>query len=77
MILVVQADAPADFEKWVEAQRADAPLPTTPPASHGQELVVTHPQILALVSELTEKRRSVVEAILQGLGEGHDGMSYV
>jgi len=42
-----------------------------------QELVVTHPQILALVSELSEKRRSAIDAILQGEGEGHDGMSFV
>jgi len=47
------------------------------PGEKFQELVVTHPQILALVSELTEKRKSVVEAILQGFGEGHDGMSFV
>jgi CRP-like cAMP-binding protein len=47
------------------------------PRESFQELVVTHPQILALVSELTEQRRSAVEAILQGLGEGHDGMSFV
>jgi CRP-like cAMP-binding protein len=47
------------------------------PRESFQELVVTHPQILALVSELTEKRKSAVEAILQGLGEGHDGMSFV
>jgi len=47
------------------------------PGEKFQELVVTHPQILALVSELTEKRKSVVEAILQGLGAGHDGMSFV
>jgi len=42
-----------------------------------QELVVTHPQILALVSELTEKRRTAIEAILEREGEGHDGMSFV
>jgi CRP-like cAMP-binding protein len=47
------------------------------PRESFQELVVTHPQILALVSELTEQRRSAMEAILQGLGEGHDGMSFV
>ncbi len=33
------------------------------PRESFQELVVTHPQILALVSELTEQRRSAVEAI--------------
>ena len=47
------------------------------PRDKFQELVVTHPQILALVSELSEKRRSAIEAILQGQGEGHDGMSFV
>jgi CRP-like cAMP-binding protein len=35
------------------------------PRDSFQELVVTHPQILALVSELTEKRRKAVEAILE------------
>jgi len=47
------------------------------PREKFQELVVTHPQILALVSELSEKRRSAIDAILQGQGEGHDGMSFV
>jgi CRP-like cAMP-binding protein len=47
------------------------------PRENFQELVITHPQILALVSELTEERRSAIEAILQGQGEGHDGMSFV
>ncbi|HYY52299.1 MAG TPA: cyclic nucleotide-binding domain-containing protein [Myxococcales bacterium] len=47
------------------------------PRDSFQELVVTHPQILALVSELTEKRRTAIEAILEGQGEGHDGMSFV
>jgi len=47
------------------------------PRDKFQELVVTHPQILALVSELSERRRSAIEAILQGQGEGHDGMSFV
>src|SRR5205085_12323648 len=46
------------------------------PRENFQELVVTHPQILALVSELTEQRRSALEAI-QGQGEGHDGMSFL
>jgi CRP-like cAMP-binding protein len=45
------------------------------PRENFQELVLTHPQILELVSELTEKRKSATEAILQG--EGHDGMSFV
>ncbi|MGZ6125873.1 MAG: cyclic nucleotide-binding domain-containing protein, partial [Myxococcales bacterium] len=47
------------------------------PRENFQELVITHPQILALVSELTEQRRSAIDAILQGQGEGHDGMSFV
>jgi CRP-like cAMP-binding protein len=46
------------------------------PRDSFQELVVTHPQILELVSELTEKRKSAMEAI-PGQGEGHDGMSFV
>jgi len=47
------------------------------PRENFQELVVTHPQILELVSELTERRKSATEAILHGEGEGHDGMSFV
>lgn len=47
------------------------------PRASFQELVVTHPQILELVSELTERRKSATEAILHGQGEGHDGMSFV
>ena len=47
------------------------------PRENFQELVLTHPQILELVWELTEKRKSATEAILQGQGEGHDGMSFV
>jgi CRP-like cAMP-binding protein len=47
------------------------------PRENFQELVVTHPQILELVSELTERRRGATEAILHGQGEGHDGMSFV
>ena len=47
------------------------------PRESFQELVVTHPQILALVSELTEQRRTAIEAILHGQGEGHDGMSFL
>lgn len=47
------------------------------PRENFQELVLTHPQILELVSELTERRKSATEAILQGQGEGHDGMSFV
>ena len=47
------------------------------PRENFQELVLTHPQILELVSELTEKRKSATEAVLKGQGEGHDGMSFV
>ncbi len=47
------------------------------PRENFQELVLTHPQILELVSELSEKRKGATEAILQGQGEGHDGMSFV
>ncbi len=47
------------------------------PRENFQELVLTHPQILELVSELTERRKSATEAILQGQGAGHDGMSFV
>jgi CRP-like cAMP-binding protein len=47
------------------------------PRENFQELVVTHPQILELVSELTDRRKGATEAILQGQGEGHDGMSFV
>ena len=45
------------------------------PRENFQELVLTHPQILELVSDLTEKRKSATEAILQG--DGHEGMSFV
>jgi CRP-like cAMP-binding protein len=47
------------------------------PRESFQELVLTHPQILELVSELTEQRKSATEAILSGQGPGHDGMSFV
>src|SRR6266849_6473622 len=47
------------------------------PRENFQELVLTHPQILELVAELTEQRKSATEAILQGQGAGHDGMSFV
>jgi len=47
------------------------------PRANFQELVMTHPQILELVSELSEQRRSATEAILQRHGPGHDGMSFV
>ena len=47
------------------------------PRENFQELILTHPQILELVSELTEKRKSNTEAVLSGHGPGHDGMSFV
>ena len=47
------------------------------PRENFQELVLTHPQILELVSELTEKRKSATEAILSGHGPGIDGMAFV
>ncbi len=47
------------------------------PREHFQELVLTHPQILELVSDLTEQRKSATEAILSNQGPGHDGMSFV
>ena len=47
------------------------------PRENFQELILSHPQILELVSELTEKRKSNTEAVLSGQGPGHDGMSFV
>lgn len=47
------------------------------PRENFQELVVTHPQILELVSALTEKRKNATQAILQGQGPGVDGMAFV
>ena len=44
------------------------------PRESFQELVLTHPQILELVSELTEKRKSATEAILQ---DENGGMAFV
>ena len=41
------------------------------------EMISTHPQILELVSELTDQRRSATEAILRGQGPGVDGMAFV
>jgi CRP-like cAMP-binding protein len=38
------------------------------PRESFQELVVTHPQILELVSELSERRKTAIDAILQGDG---------
>jgi CRP-like cAMP-binding protein len=47
------------------------------PRENFQELILTHPQILELVSQLSEVRRCATEAVLSGHGPGHDGMSYV
>jgi CRP-like cAMP-binding protein len=47
------------------------------PRENFQELVVTHPQILEMVSALSEKRISATQAILQGQGPGVDGMAFV
>jgi CRP-like cAMP-binding protein len=47
------------------------------PRENFQELILTHPQILELVSELTEQRKSATQAVLSGQGPGHDGMSFV
>lgn len=40
MLLYVVADAPADYERWAEAQRRPAALPTSDQARRGMELVV-------------------------------------
>jgi CRP-like cAMP-binding protein len=42
-----------------------------------QELILTHPQILELISTLTEQRKSATELVLSGQGPGIDGMSFV
>jgi CRP-like cAMP-binding protein len=47
------------------------------PRENFQELVLTHPQILDLVSALTEQRLSATQAILEGQGPGVDGMAFV
>jgi CRP-like cAMP-binding protein len=47
------------------------------PRDSFQELVVTHPQILELVSDLAEKRRTEVEAIRENQGGGQNGMSFL
>jgi CRP-like cAMP-binding protein len=47
------------------------------PRENFQELILTHPQILELVSQLSEVRKSATAAVLSGHGPGHDGMSYV
>ncbi len=47
------------------------------PRDQFQEMILTHPQILELVSDLTDQRRSATEAILAGLGPGQDGMAFV
>ena len=47
------------------------------PRENFQELMLTHPQILELISTLTEQRQSATEAILHGHGPGIDGMAFV
>ena len=47
------------------------------PRENFQELILTHPQILELVSDLTEQRKSATQAVLSGQGPGYDGMSFV
>ena len=47
------------------------------PREQFNEMILTHPQILELVSELTDKRRGATEAILKGQGVGVDGMAFV
>jgi CRP-like cAMP-binding protein len=47
------------------------------PRDSFQELVVTHPQILELVSDLAEKRKTEVEAIRENQGGGQNGMSFL
>ncbi len=47
------------------------------PRDQFQEMILTHPQILELVSTLTDQRRSATEAVLRGLGPGQDGMAFV
>jgi CRP-like cAMP-binding protein len=48
------------------------------PADQFQELILTHPQILELVSDLTDKRRDATEHVLHDHGApSHEGMSFV
>jgi CRP-like cAMP-binding protein len=47
------------------------------PRENFQELVLTHPQILEVVSTLTEQRLSATQTILEGQGPGVDGMAFV
>jgi CRP-like cAMP-binding protein len=47
-------------------------------ADQFQELILTHPQILELVSDLTDKRRDATEHVLHDHGgPSHEGMSFV
>ena len=46
MILLVQADAPDEFQRWLAGQRRESVRPSTPDAVHGQELVMTHACVL-------------------------------
>lgn len=47
------------------------------PRQSFQELVLTHPQVLELVSALTERRKSATQAILRGGTPGADGAAFV
>lgn len=47
------------------------------PRDQFQEMILTHPQILELVSQLSDERRSATAAIVEGRGPGVDGMAYV
>ena len=46
MILLVQADAPADFDRWLANQRADAVPPATPESTRGEALFLSRACIL-------------------------------
>lgn len=46
MILLVRADAPADFQAWLERERRDAATPPTPGAIRGQQLVMSKACVL-------------------------------
>jgi cytochrome c oxidase subunit 2 len=46
MILLVQADAPADFDRWLEAQRGDAAAPAADLAGRGRELFMNRACVL-------------------------------
>jgi cytochrome c oxidase subunit II len=46
MILLVQADAPADFQAWLRHQGQEALAPTAPDTAHGQQLVMSSACVL-------------------------------